>query len=201
MEKPAVTKHPVHDLIARRWSPRAFSAKAIPANVLHSILTAGSWAASSYNEQPWYYIVVSKADSADEFQKMVDCLVEQNQEWAKGAPILMISVMKTTFSREGNPPNRVAMHDVGAASTTMALQAVAHGVFVHQMAGIFPEKIRSTYKIPQGYEPVAALAFGYPGESEALSEDFRHAEKAPRVRKELKEYVYSGLWGTTSPLI
>ena len=201
MEKPAVTKHPVHDLICRRWSPRAFSSNEIPPNVLHSILIAGSWAASSYNEQPWYYIVVSKKEDSAGFQKMVDCFVEQNQKWAKGAPLLMISVMKTTFSHKGSPPNRVAMHDVGAASATMALQALDQGVFVHQMAGIVPEKIRATYQIPEGYEPVAALAFGYPGEPEDLPEDLRGAEKAPRARKELKEFVYSDKWGASSTLL
>src|SRR5262249_39366629 len=150
MEKPAITEFPIHSLMRRRWSPRAFDPKMVEADVLRSLLEAARWAASSFNEQPWYYFIATK-DEPDEFQKMVSCLVDVNQLWAKGAPVLMLSVMKTTFTK-GGKPNNVAQHDVGAASCSLTLEAMAHGVFVHQMQGILHDKIKETYSLPAGYE-------------------------------------------------
>ena len=65
MHKAAVTDHPVHELIRNRWSPRAFSDKPIPEVVLRSLFEAARWAPSSYNEQPWAYIVATKDDKVN----------------------------------------------------------------------------------------------------------------------------------------
>src|SRR5438093_6095624 len=91
MEKPAATLHPIHELLTRRWSPRAFADRAVEPEKLRSILEAGRWAPSSFNEQPWSYIVATKDDRA-EFDRLLGCLVEFNQGWAQAAPVLMISV-------------------------------------------------------------------------------------------------------------
>jgi len=199
MEKPASTQLAILELIRRRWSPRAFSPQRVPADLLRLVLEAARWAASSFNEQPWYYLVASQ-DEPEEYQKMLACLAEKNQQWAKSAPVLMISVMKTSFTLNGTP-NRVAMHDVGAASAFLTLEALAHDLFVHQMAGIVLEKIRSSYHIPAGYEPVAALALGYAGDADSLPEQFRAAEKAPRTRKPLGEFVFGGTWGNPAEIV
>ena len=199
MEKPAATEWPIHDLIRRRWSPRAFARQSVEADVLHTVLEAARWAASSFNEQPWYYIVATQ-DDPQEFQKMLACLMEKNQQWATGAPVLMISVMKTAFTQNGKP-NRVAMHDVGAASAGLTFEALSHGLFVHQMAGIDVDKIRETYHIPAGYESVAGIALGYPGDPDSLPEGFREAEKAPRMRKPLTQFVFSKAWDNPSELV
>src|SRR6266851_1294611 len=62
MQKPATTDHPVHDFIVKRWSPRAFSDKPVPPEELRSLFEAARWAASSYNDQPWAYLVATKDD-------------------------------------------------------------------------------------------------------------------------------------------
>src|SRR6185437_5594635 len=146
MEKPADTQYPVHDLIRKRWSPRAFADKPVPAEALRSVLEAARWSASSFNEQPWRYIVATR-ESPQAFQQMLGCLMEKNQRWAKGAPVLMLSFFKKTFSANGRP-NRVAPHDVGAASAQLTFEATARGLAVHQMGGIELDKIRSTYHVP-----------------------------------------------------
>jgi len=53
MIKLAKTDHPVHDLIARRWSPYGFEDRSVPAEDLRSLFEAARWAASCFNEQPW----------------------------------------------------------------------------------------------------------------------------------------------------
>jgi nitroreductase len=195
LEKPAQTQHPVHDLIRKRWSPRAFAEQPVEPDKLLTLLEAASWAASSYNQQPWSFIMATK-DDPTEYDRLLSCLAESNQQWAKHAPVLMISVAKLRF--DDGKPNRHALHDVGAAVESLTIQAIALDLFVHQMAGFDVEKARSLFQIPQDYEPVAAIAIGYRGDPQTLPAPLRDRELAPRQRKPLKELVFTGRWGNHS---
>ena len=199
IEKSSEIEYPIEDLLRQRWSPLAFSDRMVEPEKLHSVLEAASWAASSYNEQPWSFIVATSENQA-EFERLLSCLAEGNQEWARNAPILMLSVAKLNFEYNG-VENRHAFHDVGAASTTLAIQAADLGLFIHQMAGFDVPKAKEIYSIPEGYEPVAALALGYFGDPQTLSERLQQRENAPRERKPLEEFVFSGSWNQTSPLV
>ena len=178
----------VEELILKRWSPRTFADKPVSAADLTKIFTAAGWAASSSNEQPWRFLVGHKGDAT--FAKILDALVEFNQLWAKAAAVLVLSVGKKTFTKNGTP-NGWALHDVGAASATMALQAVALGIHTHGMAGFDKDKARVNFAIPEDFEPGAVWAMGYLGELSALPENFQAMEKVPRVRKGLDEFVFS----------
>ena len=198
MEKPAPTDHPVEDILKRRWSPRSFSDRMVEKEKLQSLFEAARWAASSFNEQPWSFIVATK-EKPDEYATLLSCLVEKNQQWAQLAPVLMVSVAKLNFEKNGKP-NRHAFHDVGMAVAAMIVQATALGLFVHQMAGFSPEKVRETYGVPETFEPVAAIAIGYPGDPSALPEPFHQQELGPRQRKPIGTFVFQGAWGDTSPI-
>lgn len=195
----AETSSPIHDVLSTRWSPRAFDSKPVDPEKLRSLFEAARWAPSSYNAQPWYYIVATK-DDAKNYQKILDSFVEFNQSWAKNAPVLALSVAAQNFAHN-QQPNRHAFHDVGQASASLAYQANALGLQVHQMAGILPDKARELFSIPDGYEPVAGLAIGYPGDASALPDQLRERENAPRERKALKSFVFEGKWGETSPVV
>jgi nitroreductase len=199
MEKQAETAYPIHDLLRRRWSPLAFSNQPVDSEKLCSLLEAARWAPSCFNEQPWSYIVATK-DSPAEYDRLLSCLVEANQEWARLAPVLMLSVAKLYFERNGKD-NRHALHDVGLASENLVIQAMAQGIFVHQMAGFDLDKARQLYSIPERYEPVAAFALGYPGDPDALSDNLQERERGTRIRKPLDAFVFSGSWGQPSSLI
>lgn len=194
MENPAKTAHPIHDLLARRWSPRAFSDKPVEKEKLLALFEAARWAASSYGEEPWSYIVARKRQDMDAFDRLRGCLVEFNQSWAQHAPVLAISVARLTFARNGKP-NPHAWHDTGAASASLCVQATALGLVVHQMAGFDPVVARQTLNIPAEFEPVAAMAIGYPGDPEKLSEKLREREMAPRTRKPIEDFLYTFVWG------
>ena len=189
----AATAYPVHPLIRERWSPRAFADRPVDRETLGSLLEAARWAASCYNEQPWLFLVARKEDGPA-FERALSCLVPFNQAWARHAPVLLLSFARTTFARNGQP-NRHAFHDVGAATAQLALQATALGLAAHPMAGIDLDRIRAAYELPQGVEPVAAIAVGWPGDPEALPESLRESEKAPRTRKSLDEMVLGGWTG------
>lgn len=197
MQKPAPTDVPLHELIRNRWSPRAFAEKSVPPEVLRNIFEAARWAPSSNNEQPWVYLVATK-DDPENFAKLLGTLVEFNQTWAKHAPVLAMSVAHLKFARDGKP-NGVALHDVGSASSQLTIEANSRGLFVHQMAGFDADKARQTFHIPDDWQPVAAMAIGYPGDPDSLPERLRDREVASRTRKPLSEVVMTGDWGHTAP--
>ena len=124
-----------------------------------------------------------------------DAWWRQNQEWARRAPVLMLGVVSTKFARNGND-NRVAFHDLGLASASLTFEATSRGLFVHQMAGILPDKARETYAIPEGFEPWTGLAIGYADDSDDVPGQLRARETGPRQRKKLNEFVFEDSWGT-----
>jgi nitroreductase len=197
MQKPAPSDFPVHELIRERWSPRAFADKLVPQDVLRSIFEAARWAPSSNNEQPWAYIVATK-DDRENFEKMLSVLVEFNVQWARSAPVLALAVARLTFAKN-NAPNRNAQYDTGAATALLSVEATARGLAVHQMAGFDPEKARRVFGIPAGWEPIAALAIGYPGDPASLPPPLKDREMAPRTRNPIAEFVMAGQWGHTAP--
>jgi nitroreductase len=198
-EKLAETAAPVHDALARRWSPRAFDSRPVEPEKLRSLFEAARWASSCYNAQPWYFLVATR-DDPESFQGLLNCFVNFNQDWAKNAPVVALSVASLNFEHNGEP-NRHALHDLGQATATLALQATTLGLQIHQMGGIFPDQARRIFCIPEGYEPVAGIALGYPGDPATLPEKLRKHELAPRERKPLTAFVFTGTWGQASPIV
>ena len=199
MEKPADTTYPIHDLLRRRWSPRAFSARPVEPEKLRSLWEAARWAPSSFNEQPWSFIVATK-ENQEGYERLLHCLSEGNRAWAQQAPILMLSVATLQFEENGEP-NRHAFHDVGLAVENLVVQATALGLSVHQMAGFDREKTRAAFLIPASHEPVAGLAIGYPGDPATLPERLRERELVQRNRKPITQFVFAGRWGDPSSLV
>ena len=199
MLKRAPTDFPVHDLIAERWSPRAFSDKPVAPDVLQSLFEAARWAPSSSNEQPWAYIVATK-DAPENFAKLLNVLVPFNVTWAQHAPVLALAVAKLAFEKNATP-NRNAQYDVGAASAWLTVEATTRGLFVHQMAGYDHDKARQVFEIPAGWEPIAAMAIGYLGDPDSLLQPLRDREVAPRTRKPISTFVMSGSWGKKAPFV
>ncbi len=182
----AETKHPVLDVIANRWSPYAYVNTPVEKEKIMSLLEAARWAASSYNEQPWAYIVGFNGD--ENFKKLASLLAEGNA-WAKTVPVLMLSTAKKKFARN-EKPNRHYMHDVGAASALMALEATELDLAFHQMAGFDVEKAITECDMGEDYEPGAMIAIGYYGDQDALSDDLKGRETAPRARKDMKDVLW-----------
>ncbi len=198
MNKLTQNRYPIHDLLTRRWSPRAFSNRPVEPEKLGALFEAARWAASCFNEQPWRFILATR-DQGTEYDKLLVCLVEANQVWAKQAPVLALGLAKRTFARNGNP-NAYARHDLGLATAQLMIQATALDLYVHAMAGILPDKARDSYGIPEDNDVVTALAIGYLGAAESLPEQLREIEQAPRERRPLADLVFTGAWGKATPL-
>lgn len=191
------TDHSVLEAIANRWSPYRFQPQEVEDEKLTRCLEAARWAASSFNDQPWSWIVAQRQDS-EAFQRMLGCLMEANQGWAANAGALILTVTRPSFAYN-NKPNRVALHDLGQAAAHLSLQAAAVGLQIHQMAGINLSLIRQVYEIPEGHEPQTAIAIGYPDMSEPsdeIAKELAKRDAGTRKRNALGEQVFAGKWGT-----
>jgi nitroreductase len=199
MEKLAPADYPIEEVLRRRWSPRAFADRDVEPEKLRSLFEAARWAPSSFNEQPWSFILTTK-QTPHEYELMLSCLMEKNQQWARLAPVLIASVAKLTFTRT-DKPNRHALHDVGLAMGNLLVQATALGLAVHQMAGFYVDKLREAFHVPEGFEPVAVAAIGYPADASVLPESFRQQELGPRARKPIDTFLFEGRWERKSRLL
>jgi nitroreductase len=183
--KKAATENPVHEIISKRWSPRAFNGQSIPEKDLHTIFESASWAFSSMNYQPWRYVYAQKSDE-NNFNLLLDCLVPFNQEWAKNASVIILSLAKKKY--DDGKLNFYAPHDVGAANATLALQAQSMGIYSHLMGGFDKNKTIQNLNIDsEEYEPVVLIALGYVDSPEKLTESLAKREIAPRKRKAVSE--------------
>lgn len=189
METSVNQANAMSDLIKKRWSPRAFSDQEIAPAVLKSLFEAASWAASSYNEQPWRYIPTRKGEAAH--QKLFSTLASGNQSWAGAAPILVLTLAKSDFSK-AERPNRHAWYDLGASVAHFALQAATHDLYLHQMAGFDAAKARELFEIPDNFEPATVFALGYHGNAADLPEGVSEPGRDGRNRKSLEETVFDG---------
>ncbi len=184
--------YPIHDLLSARWSPYAFDPnKTVDSATLYSVFEAARWAMSSYNAQPWRYIVGNRATDDAVWNQVHDVLVEGNKPWTRNAQVLALGLALRDFEHNGKP-NKAAAHDLGAASASLTFEATGHGLVVHQMIGIDPDKARSVFEIDDSMDAITALAIGYAGDASAVDEEYAKRDQKKRERKPLSEIIVRG---------
>lgn len=193
--KVAQPDHEVIDLIRHRWSPRAFDgSRDVPRAELRRLFEAARWAASSFNEQPWRFIVCSRADVPETYTALLKSLTPRNQSWAAAVPVLVLVAIRTTLERN-EAPNSHAWYDTGQAVGFLTLQATAQGLSVRQMQGFDANAAREACDVPAPFDPAVVIAVGYAGDPGTLTHDpHRAAETAPRERRPTTEFVFEGSW-------
>ena len=188
------TKATIHELIASRWSGRAYdSGKPVSREDIISLIEAARWAPSCYGDQPWRFIVFDKVTNESAWQKALDCLVEGNRAWAKDAPLLLLSCADSTLSQNGKP-NRWGQYDTGAATENLCLQAAALGLMVHQMGGYDADKTREMFAIPEQFTPMAMMTVGYQLAEDDIPEDMKEREYGERARNPIEDNFFDGSW-------
>lgn len=191
----AKTRVQIHELLAKRWSPRAFDVeRGVSREQLSALLEAARWAPSCNGDEPWRYLIFDRKRDPEGWQKAFDCLSENNRKWVKNVPLLLLSCAGSTFEHNGKP-NRYGPHDTGAASTCLALQAAAMGLAVHQMGGYDAQKARAAFDIPEEYTPIAMIAVGYQASPDVLDEETKAKELRARSRKSLESHFFERSWG------
>ena len=186
--KRAPTELAVHDLIANRWSPRAFDATSeLTDSDLHLILEAARLAPSAFNEQPWRYFVGRRGDEV--FNQILNGLGEFNQTWAKHASALLLAC--GTRQRANGDPHPSYQYDVGLSVSQATFQAHHLGYASHQMTGFSHDAMCKTFDLTT-LDPVVVIAIGKQGDADMLPEQMAQRENAAPTRKALSEIVIKG---------
>ncbi|GIO54214.1 nitroreductase family protein [Paenibacillus cineris] len=178
--------YPVSPLFLNRWSTRAFSTRKVSDQDLYTILEAAHWAPSSYNDQPWRFIVAKTEEQLSTFHSFLN---EFNLTWASSAPVLI--VVASDKLRENGDPNGAHAFDAGAAWASLAIQATILGLHTHAIGGFDRNKARDILNVPDHIELHAVIALGYLGDKSVLPEAIQQRE-VPNDRRPLNELVFEG---------
>lgn len=179
--------YPIDKQFIDRWSPRAFSDRAMTQEQVLTVLEAARWAPSASNLQPWRFFYGVRGTA--EFDTLLSLLVPFNEGWAKNAGALVFITSVTSF--DGSRPVRTHSFDAGSAFMSMALQAHSMGMVAHGMAGIEFEKVPLVLRLPDNLKVEAAVAIGYQGDAATLPEALQKRE-APSQRVPLAELAFNG---------
>ena len=194
-KKKIETQEKIHEIIANRWSGRAYDEKrSIAHKDIISLLEAARWAPSCYGEEPWRYIVCNKKTNAAAWGKAYSCLAEGNQSWAVNAPMLILALANTIFGHN-EKLNRWSQYDTGAASMSLCIQATTMGLMVHQMGGFNAEKAAELFSIPDQYISMAMMAVGYQLPEDEITQEVMERESSERQRNPLGEQFFDGELG------
>ena len=196
--KRATTSVPILDILAERWSPRAWQDRPVENEKLVRLFEAARWAASSGNEQSWRFLL-ARRHFDESWEDALACLVPGNREWAFAAPVLVFTAAAKSTGR--GRPYAHAWHDLGLAMGNLSAQATADGLHVHHMGGILPDEVRERFGVPAEFDVVTGVTIGYLGEPASLSERRRESELAPRSRRPLSETLFTGTWNAKSPIL
>ncbi len=180
---------PLLTAIGARYSPRAFSARAVTATELELVLEAARMAPSSMNEQPWRFLVTLNGEEGH--AALLDCLSPGNRLWADKAPVLVLAMAHRFLQRTGGE-NRHARHDLGVAVGQLGVQATAMGLGLHQLGGFDADRTRTAFSIPDELDLVSVIALGWPGVAASLPEQLRAREEVRSARRPLTELVFRG---------
>ncbi|MCX7879262.1 MAG: nitroreductase family protein [Ignavibacteria bacterium] len=200
MLKLAKTSVYINDLLAKRWSPRAFElSKKVEDSNLLSLCEAARWAPSCGGDEPWRFVVVNYYDDVDSYNKVFETLDEGNQKWCKNVPVFICGFADKKWRQNRSKENEWALFDVGAAAMSIYLQAFDLGLYAHPMAGFNRELLRENLNVPEDFIPIVVIAIGYPGNIDYLDEHNRERELKERRRLPLEVNFFKNFWG--NPII
>ena len=185
-DRRATTSAPIEEILAMRWSPRSFDQDArLTDEQVASMLEAARWSASAANSQARRFLVARRGSTA--FATVVAHLLGGNPDWAPTASVLVVAIA-VTEDEEGRTL-RWAEYDTGQAVASLAAQAHALGLHVHQMGGIDAEGLQRAFDLPSRLVPITVTAVGTVAHPELLPERLRERESAERTRLPLTDLV------------
>ncbi|MHC1706769.1 MAG: nitroreductase family protein [Bacteroidales bacterium] len=197
MNKDALNIYPLHPLLKKRWSPRAYNDREIELWKLQSVFEAARWSPSGANQQPWRFIVGFKGDET--FTAIFNTLDEYNQVWANNAPVMVLTIGRNVLNAK-DVANVNYRYDLGQSVAHLSIQATELGLYVHQMGGFNTDAARTAFNIPDQYDPATVFVLGYMGEIGVLDEYNQKREVMPRERMAFDEFIFTGTFGKSTNL-
>lgn len=148
-------KHPVQDAIRNRRSIREFTNEPVSLDSLHDIVTAGIWAPSGLNNQPWRFILVQDRETREQ----LSCYTSYSHI------ILAAQALIVVFLDRDSMYNEVKDHQAaGACIQNMLLVAEELGLGAVWLGQILQnkEKVNKVLSLGDTYDLMAVLAIGHP---------------------------------------
>jgi nitroreductase len=167
----------VFDVVRTLLAVREYQDKELPQEVVDRIVEAAHLTASASNRQPWHFVVVR--DRAN--LQALGGLVKTGPYIAQSAIAIVVAYEKE---------NRLGVSDVSRAIQSMMLTAWADGVGSNWAGFGALDGVRQQVRLPDRYEVLAVIAFGYPK---------RHIGLGKKNRKPLSEVASIEHFGTPWP--
>jgi nitroreductase len=155
------------DVVLGRRSIRRYEQKEIPKDILSKILEAGRQAPSAANRQPWHFIVVDNLEAKNVLSKGMF------NRFIKDAPVTIVGCAHRDLIA-----GKWAVISTTIALQNMVIAAWALGVGSCWIGDFNEEKVKKLLDIPEKWNIVALVSFGYPAE-----------KPQPRNKKSVEEIV------------
>jgi len=185
-------------LIKRHWNPKSFSDRTVEKEKLSILVETARQTESYRNEQPWSFIIATKDDPLH-YHSLLSCLAQPSFNLARTAPVLVLALAKLNFDSDGTR-NKYAFHDLAQAVSNIVLRAGALGLQAHQIAGFDAAAARRQFQIPEGHDPVAVIALGYPFEGHSPSRDLLREAGVGGPLRSVESIAFAGRWGEPAAL-
>lgn len=163
--------NPVFEAVRTVLAVREYQDKPIPDDVLGRIVEAGHLSASAGNAQPWHFVVVTNRTGLRELGGSV-----AHGPYIAGAAAAVVVAYEKA--------NALGISDVSRAIQSMILVAWGEGVGSNWTGFGRLDGVRKKVGLPDTYEVLAVVPFGYPKRKIGLGKKKRKplAEVASRER-------------------
>lgn len=166
------------ELIAKRYSVRAYKPDPVEDDKLQQVLEAARLAPTAANRQPFQLIVIHTAGREAELNRVY------GKDWFVQAPLVLCAcgVPAQGWVRRDDGRNYTDV-DVTIVMDHLILAAADLGLGTCWIAAFDPVAAREVLGLPDGVEPIAFTPLGYPAD-----------QPKPKERKPLSELVRYERW-------
>jgi nitroreductase len=166
------------ELIAKRYSVRAYRPDPVEDEKLQAVLEAARLAPTAANRQPVQLIVMHTSGREDEIGKIY------RKPWFVQAPLVIAvcAISSQAWVRESDRFN-ARLIDAAIVADHLILEAANQGLGTCWIAAFNVEAARSVLQLPDEAEPVIFTPLGYPAD-----------QPGPKTRKPLSELVRYEHW-------
>ncbi len=153
------------ELVAARYSCRAYRTDPVPRAAVEQILEAARLAPSACNRQPWRFAAVLEADIR---ARLLDegILPGLGMTWAAAAPVILALGMKKSFLTHRVAPLlsdvEYPLLDLGIAGEHAVLKATELGLGTCWIGWIRPKEVRRIVGWPADIQPQSLITVGWP---------------------------------------
>jgi nitroreductase len=166
------------ELIAARYSVRAYRPDLVDDEKLQAVLEAARLAPTAANRQPIQLVVMRTAGREEEIGKIY------RRPWFVQAPVVIAvcAISSQAWVRESDRFN-ARLIDAAIVADHLILAATNLGLGTCWIAAFNMEAARSVLQLPDEVEPVIFTPLGYPAD-----------EPGPKIRKPLTDLVRYEYW-------